>query len=80
LRWDSHFWWQRKENGPSNGIAVGMSRGRDMNVFSSMSAVICTRVVTSVVCTAGKEDGGAYCMWVAVGEVDRNGASDGLAI
>ena len=51
-----------------------------MNVFSSMSAVICTRVVTSVVCTAGKEDGGAYCMWVAVGEVDRNGASDGLAI
>lgn len=46
LRWDSHFWWQRKENGPSQGIADGMSRGRDMNVFSTMSAVICVGVVS----------------------------------
>jgi len=46
LRWDSHFWWQRKENGPSQGIADGMSRGRDMNVFSTMSAAICVGVVS----------------------------------
>ena len=45
LRYDSHFWWQRNENGLSHGIAEGMSRGRDMNVFSMMSALIYTVVV-----------------------------------
>ena len=54
LRKDSHFSWQRKENGPSSGIAVGISRGRDMNVFSMISAVICT----SEIAQSKKGDGG----------------------
>ena len=50
LRYDSHFWWQRKENGPSQGIADGMSRGRDMKVFSMTSAVICGSAVSRLRC------------------------------
>jgi hypothetical protein len=56
-----------------------MSRGRDMNVFSMMSAVICTNGVGEFI-QLEEGGGGAYFMWVAVGEVDRNGASDRLAI
>ena len=48
LRYDSHFSWQRNENGPSKGIADGISRGRDMNVFSMMSAVICVFATVSL--------------------------------
>ena len=56
-----------------------MRRGRDMNVFSMMSAVICARGVGEF-CTGGKGDGEAHFMRVAIGKVDRNGAADGLAI
>jgi hypothetical protein len=79
LRYDSHFWWQRKENGPSQGIADGMSRGRDMNVFSMTSAVICGSAVSPLRLHTYRK-APAYCFWVTIGEVDCDGTSDGLAI
>ena len=41
---ESHFWWHRKETGESQGIAVGIRRGRERNVFSRINARIYTRV------------------------------------
>jgi hypothetical protein len=79
LRYDSHFWWQRKENGPSQGIADGMSRGRDMKVFSMTSAVICGSAVRPAALPNCRR-ALAYGFWIAIGEVDCDGASDGLAI
>jgi hypothetical protein len=35
---ESHFWWQRKENGPSAGRACGTREGNDVNVFSRTRA------------------------------------------
>jgi hypothetical protein len=62
-----------------------MSRGRDMNVFSMMSAVICVWVAETVSlhandCRESSERAFAYGLWIAIGEVYCNCASDGLAI
>ena len=78
LRYDSHFWWQRKENGPSQGIADGMSRGRDMNVFSTIIAVICVRSQPSALHACRRAV--AYSFGVPICEVDCHCTSDGLAI
>lgn len=78
LRYDSHFWWQRKENGPSQGIADGMSRGRDMNVFSTIIAVICVCSQPSALHACRRAV--AYSFGVPICEVDCHCTSDGLAI
>ena len=54
-----------------------MSRGRDMNVFSTMSAVICVVVVSW---RRRAERYSAYSLGITIGEVDCDGASDGLTI
>ena len=45
---ESHFWWHRKETGESQGIAVGIRRGRERNVFSRINARIYTREYINV--------------------------------
>jgi hypothetical protein len=37
---ESHFWWQRKERGLRAGKVCGIRLGREVNVFSRMSASI----------------------------------------
>lgn len=37
---ESHFWWQRKATRDNIGIAVGISRGMERNVFSRIRAWI----------------------------------------
>lgn len=39
---ESHFWWQRNERGLRRGRTLGTRRGRFVNVFSRISAVICS--------------------------------------
>ena len=62
-----------------------MSRGRDMNEFSTMSAVICgcgcsDNQPPRYMPMESSERAFAYGLWIAIGEVYCECASDGLAI
>ena len=70
---ESHFWWHKNVSGERRGRACGTSRGRVVNVFSRISAVILARPSTlNTLGICGKTDLGR----VSAGKVNSHRATD----
>lgn len=73
---ESHFWWHRNDKGPSIGRAWGTSLGREVKVFSRISASI-LHILINIVNIRTRL---AHLVWITARKIYGYGTSDWLAI
>ena len=73
---ESHFWWHRNDRGPSIGRAWGTSLGREVKVFSRISASILDILMN----IANIRTSLAHLVWITARKIYGYGTPDWLTI
>ena len=73
---ESHFWWHRNDKGPRIGRAWGTSLGREVKVFSRISALISNILMNIPDIRASL----AHLVWITARKIYGYGTPDRLTI